>query len=264
MTGGAWRGSRMTDDTDHPTYPNPTIVEAVCQVDFEPPPDSGWQIGRPAEFLRLVSAEYPYIEPIPGPVVTISVGQAGEMPQFLPRASALKLSVDTKTRYIAIGDKHFAFGHVAPYPGWNVFRTHLLGGWTKFVDVAKISQITRASLRYINVIPRTAEHPLISDWLKSTDTVPEALIRSQLDPLVLRVETWLDPTSLLVVTVGTAVTSGPVPSILFDIQRTSAVVAGAAPVELIHHIDSLHNDVWRQFSSVKTPLLDAHLKVRSK
>ena len=141
----------MTDDADHPTYPNPTVVEAVCQIEFEPPSNSGWRIGRPAEFLRLVSTEYPNIEPIPGPAVTITIAQAGAAPPMVPHSSALKLSVDAKNRYIAIGDKYFAFGHSAPYPGWNDFRAHLLDGWTKFTSIAKIPQIARASLRYVNV-----------------------------------------------------------------------------------------------------------------
>jgi uncharacterized protein (TIGR04255 family) len=250
----------MTGDADHPTYPNPTIIEAVCQIDFEPAPETGWRIGRPADFLRLVSPEYPIFEPVPGPALTIAVGQVGAVPQIVPQASALKLSVDNKTRYLAIGAKHFSFGHVAPYPGWDEFRARLLDGWTKFVAVAKLAHITRASLRYINVIPRTTEHALVADWLKPTETIPNALIRSQLDPFVLRIESWLDRNSLLIVTVGTAPTAGPVPSILFDIQRTSTAPMAGTPDDLLRHVDSLHNDVWNQFSSVKTARLEAHLK----
>ena len=253
----------MTDDAEHPTYLNPTIIEAVCQFDFEPPVDSGWQVGRPAAFLAAVSNEYPIMEPIPGPAVMIAIGPAGGVPQVVPHSSALKLTVDQRTRYLAVGDRHFTFGHTAPYPGWNEFRTFLLEGWNEFARIAKISQIARASLRYINVIPRTAQHPLVGDWMKATETVPEPLIRSQLDPFLLRLESWLDRNSLLIVTVGSAAASDPVPSILFDIQRTSTVPTPATSDELIRHINSMHDDVWKEFSSVRTERLKALLEGRS-
>lgn len=251
---------------EHPTYPNPTVVEAVCQIDFDVPADSGWQIGRPAEFLKLISADYPNMEAIPLPGITISVGQTGFVPRIVKNSSALKLSADSRVRYMVVGDSNFAFGHVAPYSGWTAFRANFLDGWTKFVEVAKISRISRASLRYVNLIPRTKGHPLVSDWLEATETVPQNLIRSQSDPFTLRLESWVGRTTLLIVTVGTVATpnADQVPPILLDIQRTSTAGSDAKPDELFRQIDSLHDDVWNEFASLKTARLDAHLERRAK
>lgn len=83
----------MTSDLEHPTYANPTVVEALCHLDFEPSPEATWQISRPTNFLQLVSIEYPNVEPVSSPGITISPGG----PPTLRIAAALKLSNDDKS-----------------------------------------------------------------------------------------------------------------------------------------------------------------------
>jgi uncharacterized protein (TIGR04255 family) len=246
----------MTSDLEHPTYANPTVVEALCHLDFEPSSESAWQISRPTEFLQLVSDEYRNVEAVSSPSITISPPG----PPTLRITAALKLSNDDKSRYIAIGDRHFAFGHMPRYPGWQSFRAPLLNAWDKFVSVARPREISRIGLRYVNVIPRTAEHPLISDWLKATATIPETLIRSKADPFLLRVESWTMEKSLLVVTVGITAAAGEQPKIVFDIDHLLNTKSGITTDELSRNVETLHDDVWREFASARTPRLDAYLR----
>src|SRR5690348_13173886 len=109
----AQRGPGMTGDLDHPTYPNPTVVEALCHVDFEPSQDASWQVSRPTPFLTTIEGEYPIVEPLPNPGITVTFDSLGGAPKVTPAPPNLKLSNNDKSRYIAVGDKFFAFGHLA-------------------------------------------------------------------------------------------------------------------------------------------------------
>jgi uncharacterized protein (TIGR04255 family) len=247
----------MTGDSEHPTYPNPTVVDALCHIDFEPSSEGGWQISRPTKFLQMVSDEYPNMNPVSVP--TVSLSTAGSELRF---GGALRLSNDNGNRYIAVGDKHFIFGHRQGYPGWNKFRERLFDGWSKFITAANPRHVSRIGLRYVNIIPRTDEHPLISDWLSPTTTIPETLIRSKSDPFVLRLESWIEKNSLLIVSIGLVAPSLPnkMSNIIFDIDRLTVVNTDPNPDSLMQQFDLLHTDVWREFASARTPRLEAHLQ----
>lgn len=250
----------MASERLHPTYPNPTVVEAICHLEFEPSPQSGWQITRPAELLKAVSQEYPNVELGPQIGMTLGVGMGGVTPRIVQGLPQLKVTNDARTRYLALGDRHFTFGHLVPYPGWEKFREHLIYGWKKVIQLANPQVIRRVSLRYVNVIPRNPAHPRLSDWLKATDTIPKTLINSQGEPFLLRLESWVEAQSLLVLTLGLSQPRGPLSPILFDIDRISQVSLPSDPDQLLKHIDHMHDDVWLQFSSAHTSQLEAHLQ----
>ncbi len=144
----------MTDDTDHPTYPNPTVAEAICHVDFDPPTPPTWSVGRPTRFLELTSTEYPNIEGGARIGIAPAFDLSGAVPRAIATPPAFKLQSENKTRYLAVGDMHFAYGQVAPYPGWKSFRKSFLDGWRTFSTLANPSAVLRIDLRYINIIPR--------------------------------------------------------------------------------------------------------------
>jgi uncharacterized protein (TIGR04255 family) len=251
------RSMGMTGDLEHPTYPNPTVVEALCHIDFEPSPEAAWQISRPTRFLQLVTDEYPNVYPVSIPNITMTPLGPG-----VQIVAALRLSNEEANRYMAIGDKHFVFGHQKGYPGWIGFRDKILDAWSKFISVARPRQITRIGLRYVNLIPRTPDHPLISDWLKPTATIPETFVRSKSDPFMFRTESWIKEGALLIVQIGLAASPSPseLSKIVFDIDRLTAVEADPDPANLMRELEVLHNDVWQEFATAKAPLLEAHLR----
>lgn len=246
----------------HPTYPNPTLVEAVCNVEFEGS-QAGWQIARPGQFLKLVADEYPNLQAGPAMGLGVMLTQTGVAPKITAGPSQLRLTTEDGNRYVSIGDKHFAFGHTKPYPGWDSFRKQLRDGWEKFSFLTKPEAVTKIGLRYVNFIPRTAEHSLISDWLKATRSIPESLIASKDDPFMLRVESWLDEKSLLILTVGLAQAPDGIAPIIFDIDRIDSTPIGPEPEKVLAQIEQLHNDVWEEFSAAMTAAFEGHLKKRT-
>ena len=250
----------MSTERLHPTYPNPTVVEATCNLEFQPSPQAGWQISRPTDLLNSLSPDYRNVELGPRIGMSLGVGAAGMAPRFIQGPPQLMVTNDARTRYLALGDRHFTFGHLVPYPGWETFRGHLFSAWEKIIHLARPQVVSRISLRYVNVIPRNSAHPRLADWLKPTKTIPETLIRSQADPFMLRLESWVEPQSLLVVTLGLTPPPGSLSPILFDIDRISQDSLPPDPSQLITHLDRLHEDVWREFASAHTSQLQAHLQ----
>lgn len=247
----------MTGDLEHPTYPNPTVVQALCHIEFDSSAEASWQISRPTQFLQAVADEYPNISPLSAPTITSAAG--GPTIQITP---SLRLQNDDKSRYISVGDKSFTFGQTKDYPGWDRFSAKLIEGWDKFVGIAHPRQVVRVGLRYVNLIPRSKEHPLISNWLKPTSSIPETLIRSKADPFMSRTESWIDKDSLLIVTIGLQAPTTPdeISKIIFDIDRISSVTIDPRAENLMKQISLLHDDVWREFAAAKTRHFDSYLK----
>src|SRR5438552_17682769 len=48
----------------HPTYPNPTITEAVCDIHFRLPQGKVWKPSFPGELFKHIQNEYPEMEPL--------------------------------------------------------------------------------------------------------------------------------------------------------------------------------------------------------
>jgi hypothetical protein len=48
----------------HPTYPNPTITEAVCDIHFRLPQEKEWKPSLPGELFKHIQNEYPEMEPV--------------------------------------------------------------------------------------------------------------------------------------------------------------------------------------------------------
>lgn len=249
----------MADERQHPTYPNPTIIEALCRVEFHSAQDSEWQLGRPAPFIGAVSREYPNMEYLAAPMLALSIDQMGFTQRPVPGLPALRFFTDDRRRHITAGNGHFAFGHTKHYPGWKQFREHFCVSWAKFNQIARPTALTRVSLKYVNLIPRASEDELVSDWLQPTESIPATLIRSKRGPFVLRLESWTEPDKLTLITVGLKISEGTVAEIIFDIDRSSTAATLSVDDSLIHHIDELHEDVWQEFRSAMTKRLEAHL-----
>ena len=59
--------------SDHPTYPNPTIQEAICEIIFRPQGGT-WNPLSFGQFFDQVKAEFPFIEAAPLPTFSIQIG----------------------------------------------------------------------------------------------------------------------------------------------------------------------------------------------
>ena len=50
-------------NSNHPNYPNPIILEAICEIAFELPTNSVWNIEWFGEFYKHLQSDFPIFYP---------------------------------------------------------------------------------------------------------------------------------------------------------------------------------------------------------
>jgi uncharacterized protein (TIGR04255 family) len=242
----------------HPNYPNPTIIEALCEFQITP---TEWRVSRPAPLFPVLGEEFPNFEPISDMGIQIRVGPSGPTQEVVNKPARLRFSTEDKKRLVQATDTVFTFNFLAPYPGWENVLPSILTNWEKLCTVVKPKEIVRVGLRYINKIPRTGEHARVSDWLKPTRHLPPAIIES-VDPFLARIEAKRDERNLTVITLSSETTmpAVPHPSIILDLDRVALGNTPPDRARIGEIIEGLHNDAWDEFEEAMTPQLQRFLE----
>jgi hypothetical protein len=76
----------------HPSYPNPQLVEALCEIHFRHSAADPWKPSKPGGFFKAVQDTYPEIEPITQQGVQLVIGPDSSLqPQLLPPQISFRL-----------------------------------------------------------------------------------------------------------------------------------------------------------------------------
>lgn len=73
------------------------------------------------------------------------------------------------------------------YRNWRWFRAYVDESWARLRGELQISQVERIGLRYINRVPRASPAEAPRRWLRQTDYIPGAVLKSE-GRFLLRVE----------------------------------------------------------------------------
>src|SRR5947209_14597986 len=124
---GVDRSSVMS--SRHPTYPYPTIIEAVCDIHFRLPETKAWKPSLPGELFKHIQDEYPEMEPV------LEMGLPFE---FVPLGAGTKVSHQfpkvhfkhrTRALMLQLSENSFSISTLPPYQGWEIMRTDALAAW---------------------------------------------------------------------------------------------------------------------------------------
>lgn len=241
--------------TVHPSFPAPTIQEALCEIRFAPS-ETSVPFGEAAAALwDRVRGSLPLIEAhvdlvLPqSPATDLEQGR----PRFVFRNPARPL-------WVQVMPDTFTVNVLAPYLGWATMREDVLENWKAFYDSFGPARITRLELRYINIAPLPVGLDKAEGMFKPGPFLAEALFDSQL-PFLSRVQTHLSPGENLTATVGFQdQVEGVWTKTIVDIQRILLTGLETETDTLAHRLDAMHEDVWRTFASIKGPKWDAILE----
>jgi uncharacterized protein (TIGR04255 family) len=242
--------------TQHPTYPNPTIQEALCEIHFRLPDQVEWKPTLFGEIFKHIQPEFPEFEPLTQVGFRMQVRPSGMEQQFLPPQPRMRYKHATRNLLLQLSPNILTVNVLPQYAGWVQMSQDILQGWTKVSEVIEPASITRIGLRYINRIDRTQPTETSSHWLASSDYLPKSVL-SSLPGFLSRVETRMNEHYRLIVTLGEM--SQPVVlevgAIVFDIdcivEKEMSITAQAITAE----INGLHDTAWRIFSDSMTPRL---------
>lgn len=250
---------------DHPSYENPTIAEALCEIHFELSADSPWQASSPGDFYREVQDDFPKMEPINEVGLVVEVGPHGVGQKVVPGRSRTRYVHKDKPLQLQLSEAIFTINMLPKYPGWDSMKTEIEDQWGQAISVLKPAAVTRIGLRYINKIPRSNASDTPGDWLKENDYVSRAVLRS-LPGGLSRSQIRLDEHNRLVVTLAdqAADSAEAPPALVFDIDRIVEERTARDPDKVLEKAEEMHDSVWEVFKASMSPKLEALLKEGSK
>lgn len=245
----------------HPSYPNPVIAEAICEVRFELREGAEWKPSLPGEFFKQIQDDYPEMEPIQEVGVRFEAGPSGLAQQFLPPRPRFRYKHKDEPVLVQLAEKTITLNVLPRYPGWEVMVDRMANIWRRASKVFAPARVSRIGLRYINRVPRQSEDQRPSEWFKTTDYIAPAVLRSEAGMLS-RVEARLDAENRVIVTLGDQAASPAEASgaFILDIDRIVEKELSVEVKEITEEADRLHEDVWDIFASAKTEKLEQLLQ----
>jgi len=215
-----------------PSYPNPTLQEAICEIVFALPEGVAWNPLWFGEFFKLVQNDFSSFQPVSFGGVQIEFGNTSS-PNFPMPSQIVRYSHPTRPVIIQLSDRSLAITSLPMYPGWDVV----------------LQDIEYA-------FERSAPDETLEAWFKSTDYIPKGVLHS-MPGFVSLVQTRLDAVNRLNVIVGEQDTQSPTqPSFILDIDRSRE---GDLPLDtalLLQEATRLHDDIWEVFEAAKTEKLE--------
>src|SRR5205807_2020702 len=94
---------------DHPTYPNPTVTEAICDIRFRLPSSREWKPSFAGDLFKRIQNEFPDLE-----VISLETG-LGERP-------IARFKHKTRSLFLQFYQNSLTINTLPPYQGWQTMR----------------------------------------------------------------------------------------------------------------------------------------------
>lgn len=241
-----------------PTFPNPTIVEAICQIRFSPSQgvnETGWEgtwfghflmkLGDMFEMEPKLASTFKFVSSSPGSVTATSetcMLYRHRDKKFLFQLSPWCLTINELGR-----DQ-----------SWALFLNHIQEAWTALFEIMASLNIERIGLRYINRIPRGSPEEQVGEWLKNTDILPKRLL-AQSKGYFFRTEIMEKQDQTLILSVAEEQSAHDTRPIILDLDAVSMEKIAADWGSLESQLEALHDIVRREFDHARTAKYTAFL-----
>ncbi|CAN5751823.1 hypothetical protein BH10CHL1_BH10CHL1_00410 [soil metagenome] len=229
---------------NHPTFSNPIINEALCEIHFSLPEGIEWEPSVYGKFFTLIQNEFPLIEPVLG--------------------ASIRMRYRHKVRPLLfqLSDTLFTVNLLAKYPGWQQMRQDILSGWSWLREIIGPAEPTRIGLRYINFVPAMADTEKLEAWFRPNKYIANAVLQSR--PSSSRIEVQINDQTKSAIQLAeiTNIDNQDEHKFLLDIDAVTFVNTGNQ-ITLADTITFLHDSVvWEIFDGFRTIKLDELLNQR--
>jgi uncharacterized protein (TIGR04255 family) len=246
----------------HPSYPNPQLVEALCEVHLRLSAADPWKPNKPGAFFKAVQETYPEIEPVTQQGIQLVIGSDGlPQQQLLPPRISFRLKHRERPMLLQLSEQIFTINALRPYPGWMNVKSELQQVWPLVLQIIKPEAITRIGMRYINRISRRTSEEKLGYWLRPCQFVPDALLQSG-PGYQMRLQGSVGVNDRVVLTIAHDPNDPKEMhgAVLFDIDRITERVLDPAWSELDAVVEVLHEEIWQVFEAAKGNHLDKLLR----
>jgi uncharacterized protein (TIGR04255 family) len=249
-------GRNQCVNEPHPTYPNPTIAEVICDIHFRLAEGETWQADFFGKFVRAIQTEYPEVAPISELDIQFEVVPTGLRQKFVPSAPRMRFTHETRLLLLDFAENNMRITILPKYPTWTSVSQHVLWAWACLKKVVHPANLTRLGLRYINQIDRETPEQPAGAWLQAGDYIPPKVLESA-PGFVSRTQVQLDAQNRVLTTVADVTLQTPEHStaIIFDIDRITEQLMPVTDKRLTDELWRLHDDVWNIFFTAQTEKL---------
>lgn len=249
----------------HPSYPNPQLVEALCEIHLRLSAADPWKPTKPGAFFKAVQDTYPEIEPITQQGVQLVIGSdSSPQPQLLPPRISFRLKHRERPLLLQVSEQMFTINALRPYPGWVSVKSELQQVWPLVLEIIRPEAITRIGIRYINRVVRRTSEEKPGYWLKLCEFIPSALLESG-PGYQMRLQSNVGNNGRFVLTIAhdPSDTKEMHGAMLFDIDRITERAIEPTWSELDAIVETVHEEIWQMFESAKGAHLDELLHGKS-
>lgn len=245
---------------DRSSFPNPTIIEAICEFHFMD--KDGSQISWDGKWFgrlhSMLGEEYD-MEPKIAQGVIVQPTNQGK--SILSENSILMNQMlykhITKNRLIQLSPWLLAINEIGKYPGWNSFLEHIKLAWHALASIIDGIQLKRIGMRYINRIPRISDNP-VCDWLHNDDLFPKRILNQRKD-FFLRCEIPEKDDIRTIITLTEEQIKNEIKPIIFDIETFMITNKESNWLKIKNFLYSLHNIIRNEFDNSLTNRLKEYL-----
>lgn len=242
---------------DHPTYPNPTISEALCEIHYKLLPENPWKPSLPGKLFMNIQGDFPEMEPGIDMGIEVGVGPEGITQKLVHQGQRTIFRHKTQRLLLQLSQNIFTVNVLSRYEGWQKMKKDILAAWGKACKILQPVAVTRLGLRYINTIPLESAAESADKWLLPGEYIAPSVLKSK-PAFLSRNELRLNADNRLKVTLGTGKISQQMPHgfLVFDIDRISEKEIGINAEALEEGVQELHNHIWAIFKNSMTSDLE--------
>ena len=245
--------------TPHPSYENPTIQEAVCEIQFQQAEGVSWDPTWYGEFYKVIQDEFPTFQPVSFPIL-LEVSNRPRGSTMLAVPQAIRFHHASRNLLLQLYEARITVSVLADYPGWAHMRDDIRRAWEVVHAVTKPVRVNRLGLRYINRVERSKAKETGDRWFVPNEFVPQAILHS-LPPFLVRAETRPDDVNRTNVSfTHLEVETSEHGAFFLDIDRATEAELSVDTDLLLQEVDRLHDDVWQIFQSTKGERLERLLQ----
>ncbi len=252
----------MSPPNPHPSFASPTIQEALCELHFTRAEGQKWNAQWFGDLFKKAGDDYPHMEPNETGEVGFGVTPDGTfVPQMRRTGIRTLYRHRARPQLFQLSDSTFTVNELAPYEGWEVFQRDIQRGWDLLAQTVAPKGLDRIGLRYINRIPRGGPDEPVSEWIASSEYVPER-VRSATSRFHSRLQLPVSENVRLIVTVAELEEEDRV-WIMLDIDTVLFAQVPPEWAKIAARASELHDLVWEVFQGCMTDKLRAHLEEAS-
>lgn len=131
----------------HPTYDNPPVIEAVCEMQFVPGQD--WDSTVPGLIYDQLSDDFPEKETRKNVDVRPVQEKSGQGIQHQVEERSI-FKNDEESTYIQLSPQTLIINKLKPYGSWDEFKSIIKQAFQAYNEIQEPSGFKELSLRYIN------------------------------------------------------------------------------------------------------------------